>query len=67
MAVLTLKPEWPGFDREGEHETPFPPLNHDKMPSGVSRLRVAVLNINIPSGMFHEKDSMKGKLEKREN
>lgn len=38
MAVLTFKQEWPGFDRDGMHETPFPSQNHDKMPSGVSRL-----------------------------
>lgn len=37
MAVLAFKQEWPGFDGDGMHKTPFPPLNHDKMPSGVSR------------------------------
>lgn len=38
MAVLAFKQEWPGFDRDGTHKTPFPPLNHDKMPCGKSRL-----------------------------
>lgn len=56
MAALAFKQEWPGFDRDGMYKTPFPPLNHDKMPSGVSRSELQLLNINIPPGAFNEKD-----------